>query len=227
MTALSLLLALRPIPEALRRGRTVAQGLAPLGLAGLLAAVFFVFSAAGGAPGPTARYVLFVVPLLLCCLGLLFARLSLRSFPIALTLALCVVVLNVSTYELLPMRPRREAMRRGAEADARIVSFLETRGIRAVFGDYWTVYPLNFLSRERVLGIPTNPATDYYEYAKRLPAQPAPWALMAWWPEELERFALRTGVRGESLEPTPGIYVFLPSDGTPPVDALVRLRRAP
>jgi hypothetical protein len=118
-------------------------------------------------------------------------------------------------------------MRRAAESDARIVSFLEGRGIGAVFGNYWTVYPLNFLSTERLLGIPTFAPTDYYGYSGHLAARPAAWAIMAWSPEERDRLALRVGARGESLEPAPGVFVFLPSDGTLSADALERLRRAP
>jgi dolichol-phosphate mannosyltransferase len=96
----AVLLAFRRLPEALRRGRTIAQGLAPLSLAGTLAAAFFVFSEAGRAPGPTARYLLFVLPLLSTCLGLLLARVSLRSFPLALALGLAVTLFDLSSYAL-------------------------------------------------------------------------------------------------------------------------------
>jgi hypothetical protein len=225
--AAALLLAFRPLPDALRQGRTTARGLWPLGLAGALAAAFFVLSQAGQMPGPTARYVFFLYPLFAACLGLLLARLSLRSFPLALAAALGAVAFNVSTYTLLPTQPRRQELEKGARSDTRFVAFLEQREIGAVIGDFWTVYPVNFLSRERVLGVPTVAESDFYDYTRRLRVRPVRWALMAWWPEERDRLALRAGVRGEALEPAPGIFVFLPRDGTSASEALERLRQAP
>lgn len=227
LAAAALLFALRPIPEALRRGRTAARGIAPLWFTGILAAVFYVFSAAGSAPGPNARYVLFLFPLVACSMGLLFARLSLRSFHVALAAALCAVAFNVSTYYLLPTQPVREAMQRNAQSDARIVPFLEKHGVEIVIGDYWTVYPLNFLSAEHVIGVPTRRDHDHYNYEGRMVSGLQPWALMAWWPHELGRLVQRTGARGQSIEAAPGIYVFLPDDRISARDALDRVRRAP
>ena len=101
----AVLLAFRRSPETLRRGRTTAQGLAPLGFAGALAALLFVLSAADRTPGPASRYLLFVYPLLAACLGLLLARISLRSFPLALGVGLAVAAFGLSSYALLPGRP--------------------------------------------------------------------------------------------------------------------------
>ncbi|MEO8054193.1 MAG: glycosyltransferase [Acidobacteriota bacterium] len=227
LAAAALVLSSRRIPEALRRGRTTARGIAPLFFTALLATAFFVLSAAGSAPGPTARYVLFVFPFLACCLGLLFARISLRSRPVAAAAVCCAAAFNVSTYHFLPTSPRRETMRQAAQADATFVSFLEQHGVRVVVGDYWTAYPVNFLSAERVAGIPTQPEFDYYDYSRRVPAGPQKWAVVAWWPYERDRLAQRTGARGRSLEPAPGIYVFLPEDPMALSDILDRVRRIP
>ncbi len=103
-------LALRPFPEALRRGRTVAQGLAPLGLAGALTLVSCVASGADPGPGPAPRSLLFVFPLLAACLGLLLARISLRSFPLALGLGLAVAAFDVSSYAPRPARGERSGL---------------------------------------------------------------------------------------------------------------------
>jgi dolichol-phosphate mannosyltransferase len=227
LTVAAVFLAFRRPPEALRRGRTIAQGLAPLGLAGVLAAAFFVFSEAGRTPGPTTRYLLFVVPLLAACLGLLLARISLRSFPLALALGLAVALFDLSTYALLPGRTLRRQAEADAAADARFVSFLENHRVGAVVGDYWVVYPLNFLSKERVLGIPVDAPADWYRYEERLPTGPSVWALASWQPDELARLARRAGVDGETLEAAPGTYVFLPRDSDSPREALARLRRTP
>ncbi|MEO8587298.1 MAG: glycosyltransferase [Acidobacteriota bacterium] len=223
----AVLLAFRRPPEALRRGRTIAQGLLPLGLAGMLAVAFFVFSEAGRTPGPTTRYLLFVLPLLSACLGLLLARVSLRSFPLALALGLGVVLFDLSSYALLPGRALRRHLEAGASADVRFVSFLENHRIGSVVGDYWVVYPINFLSKERTLGIPVDAPADWYRYEARLPAGPSTWALASWRSDELGRLARRTGAAGETLEAAPGTLVVLPRDPDSPHEALARLRRTP
>jgi len=220
----AVLLASRRLPEALRRGRTIAQGLAPLGLTGALASAFFIFSEIDPGPGPTTRHLLFVLPLLTACLGLLLARLSLRSFPLALALGLAVALFDFSSYALLPGRALREQLEAGAASDARFVSFLENRRVTAVLGDYRTVYPVNFLSHERVLGVPTSAAADRYRYEECLPAGSSAWALASRWPDELGLLARRARADGETLEAAPGTYVLLPSDPDAPRVALARLR---
>ena len=222
----AVLVAFRRPPEALRRGRTIAQGLAPLGLAGMLAAAFFVLSEAGRTPGPTTRYLLFVLPLLCACLGLLLARLSLSSFPLALTLGLAVALFDLSSYSLLPGRALRRHLEAGAAGDARFVAFLGERHVGAVFGDYWVVYPLNFLSKERVRGVPVNPAPDWYDYAGRLPEGSGQWAIASWRSDGRDALAGAAGVPGVAAEPAPGIHVFLPHVPTSPREALARLRAA-
>lgn len=223
----AVLMAFRRLPEALRRGRTIAQGLFPLGLAGALAAAFFILSEAGRTPGPTTRYLLFVLPLLSACVGLLLARVSLRSFALALALGLAVALFDLSSYALLPGRALRRQLEAGAAADAQFVSFLENHGVASVLGEYWTVYPINFLSHERVLGVPTSAAADWYQYEERLPAGGSPWALASWWPGELELLARRARADGEPLEAAPGTYVLLPREPEAPREALSRLRRSP
>ena len=225
LTAAALVLALLPSPEALRRGRTVARGLAPLWGVAALAALFFVFSEAGRVPGPTTRYLLFLVPLFSACIGLLLARISLRSMPLALALALALAAFQASTYQLFPGRARRAHLNAGAAADERFAAFLDARGIRAVIGDYWTAYPVNFLTSGRVLGIPTEFQADWYRREDRLSS--GPWALASWWPWELRDLVRRAGVPGKTLEAAPGVYVFLPAEGVSASEALARLRRAP
>ncbi len=223
----AVLLAFRRPPEALRRGRTIAQGLGPLGFAGTLAVAFFVFSEAGRTPGPTTRYLLFVLPLLSACLGLLLARLSLRSFPLALALGLAVALFDLSSCALLPGRALRRHLEAGAAADGRFVSFLENRHVTSVLGAYWTVYPINFLSHERILGVPTSAGADWYQYEERLPEGPSAWALASWWPNELELLARRARAEGETLEAAPGTYILVPHDPDSPREALSRFRWAP
>ena len=96
----------------------------------------------------------------------------------------------------------------------------------AVFGDYWVVYPLNFLSKERVRGVPVNPAPDWYDYAGRLPEGSGQWAIASWRSDGRDALAGAAGVPGVAAEPAPGIHVFLPHVPTSPRKALARLRAA-
>ncbi len=222
----ALLAALAPWPEPLRRGRTVARGIAPLWGAAALAAVFFALSEAGRTPGPTARYLLFVVPLLATVTGLLLARISLRSVPLALVLAALLAAFQASTYQLFPGRARRAHLERGARADAAFAAFLEARGIRTVLGDYWTAYPVNFLTRERVIGVPVQADHDFYDYGRRLDGRDGPWVLASWWPDQLADLVRRARVAGRTREAAPGTWIFEPADPPPAIEALARLRGA-
>jgi hypothetical protein len=219
-----LALAVLPWPEALVRGRTTARGLAPLWVTAALSVAFFVFSEAGRTPGPTSRYLVFLFPLFAACTGLLLARVSLRSLPFALALAAALAAFQVTTYQLLPGRARRAHLEAGAAADRRFAETLEARGIRTVLGNYWTVYPVNFLTRERVYGVPFQAGHDFYDYESRLPGRAGPWALASWWPEQVADLARRTGVPGETLEAAPGTWVFVPSAPLPASEALARLK---
>jgi hypothetical protein len=138
-----------------------------------------------------------------------------------------VALFDVSAYALLPGRALRRRLEEGAAADARFVRFLDERGVTAVLGNYWTAYPVNFLSKERIRGVPVNPSPDWYDYAGRLPERPARWAIASWWSDERDALARTVGVPGEAAEPAPGTYVFLPHDPSPPREALARLRRSP
>ena len=97
-----------------------------------------------------------------------------------------------------------------------------------MIGDYWIVYPVNFLSHERVLGARRSRTDlDSYAIAKRLDGLIGPWALASWWPWELRDLVRRAGVPGKTLEAAPGVCVFLPAEGVSASEALARLRRTP
>lgn len=166
-----------------------------------------IFSEAGQMRGISVRYVL---PLYLVVPGMLAVLLSFvaaRSRALAVLLAALVVLFNLTAYHW-PGRDSREAWREEAEHDDQLIEWLEDRGVTAVFGGYWTSYPINFLSHERILAIPCG--TDYYDYrGRRLPGRLYRWALVSARPEELEKLAARAGVTGSLHLAAPGRSVLV------------------
>lgn len=174
-----------------------------------------IFTEVGQTRVISVRYVL---PLYLVVPGMLAILLSLvaaRSRVLAALLAATVVLFNVTAYHW-PGRASREAWREGAESDDRLVEWLQRRGVTAVFGGYWTSYPINFLSRERILALPCGP--DHYDYrGHRPPYRLYRWALVSVWPEELERWAARARVSGsvELAAPQRAVLVLAQNPADP------------
>jgi 4-amino-4-deoxy-L-arabinose transferase-like glycosyltransferase len=168
-----------------------------------------VFSAAGQVRGISVRYVLplyFVVPGMLAVLLSLAAA---RSRALAVALAAAVLLFNATAYHW-PGRDSREAWRAEARHDDQLVAWLRSHGVTAVFGGYWTSYPINFLSREEILALPC--ASDHYDYGgRRPPGRLYRWALVSARPAELERWAARAGLAGSPHLVAPGRGVFLPA----------------
>ena len=77
-------------------------------------------------------------------------------------------------------------------------------------------YPINFLSRERILALPCGP--DHYDYrGHRPPKRLYRWALVSVWPEELEKWAARAGVSGsvELAAPQRAVLVLAQNPADP------------
>ncbi|HVR96500.1 MAG TPA: glycosyltransferase family 39 protein [Thermoanaerobaculia bacterium] len=174
-----------------------------------------IFSEAGQIRGISVRYVL---PVYLVVPGMLAVLLSLvaeRSRGLAVALAAVVLLFNVTAYHW-PGRSTREVWQEEARHDDRLVGWLEGHGVTAVFGGYWTAYPINFLSHERILALPCD--SDQYDYrGRRPPGRLYRWALVSVRPEELEKWAARAGVAGSLHLAAPGRAVFVLDRG--PADA--------
>lgn len=178
-----------------------------------------VFSEAGELRGLTVRYVLPLELPAVAALVMLAAVLwQLRREVAVATVALVVV------YGLLghpwPWRAVREKWRRYALEDRQLVGVLERQGIDIVVGGYWTVYPLLFLSRERIIAIPCEPGHDHYKYADRIPAEPLRWAFVAWprgdkdesW---IDLAAASGAIPGRYERSAPGFVVYYPEPNPP------------
>jgi 4-amino-4-deoxy-L-arabinose transferase-like glycosyltransferase len=192
------------------KGPRLRQAPALLLLLGLATIALNVFSEAGSARGLTVRYVLPAILLAAGGLGLLLERVAERSRLIAIALLGGVIAFNVSG-ALLPGSSLRRRLERDGRAEQAVVRLLQERGIQVVWGDYWVSYPFNFLTRERVRGIPVQKDADFYGYAALLPDEPVRWCLYTREQEEMRAWTARVGIPGEVLEPAPSRFVFLPA----------------
>ncbi|HVT14845.1 MAG TPA: glycosyltransferase [Thermoanaerobaculia bacterium] len=172
-------------------------------------------SGAGGLRGLTVRYVLPLYLLVPAVLATSLARVAQRSRALAASLAGIVLAFNVAG-TFWPWTEERRTWAANASGDERALRLFGREGVRAVLGSYWLVYPLNFLSKETILGIPLEPGTDYRKEAERLGRSPVRWALMSRRQADLTCWAGKAGLRGGEAA-FPGAYaLILPSDEAPP-----------
>lgn len=204
------------------------RALLPLWLLAGALVLLNVFSTAGSTRGLTVRYVLpawLLVPPLVARLG---ERLEKGRRGLFVAPALAVVAFNVAAFPF-PGTPRRDRERLNREAEVRLLSVLASQGTRVVFGDYWSVYPINFLTRERTIGIPWRPDEDICRYTKRLPADPVPWSILSSTPGELESIVKGAALEGTIRDLGHGRRLFLPAAvlaAKPPITVLEDLLAA-
>ena len=204
-----------------RRGRRPAVTLSPwLLLAGVALTVFAlkICSAAGEQRGLTVRYImpLFLVaaPVVALFLTAMARRGGRWGTSAAVVLAAAIVLFNLAAY-----RWPGDSQRLLLAADGRhlgsAMEVFEEEDVQAVLGGYWVVYPINFLSAERVIGIPCAPGEDMYDYVEKLPDPVERWILLGRAPERewLADWAARAGVAGEVRNVAPGYIAFQPRAG--------------
>lgn len=216
----------RPQNERDLRARA---GLALLALVALVNCALYVVSEAGSRHGLDVRYVLPVYFAFAAGLAVLGRDLALKSKPLSLLLVAVVLAYNVTSYDL-PGSANRRRLQTLAEDDRIALRFFSENGIRVLCGDYWSVYPFNFLSRERILGIPARSDQDVYGYGDRISPSETVWALLSFQPEFVKALIAFTGWDGTERDPAPGYLAFLPerAPGTAsrPPPTLAELRDA-
>ncbi|HYG62186.1 MAG TPA: glycosyltransferase [Thermoanaerobaculia bacterium] len=229
-------LFLLALPLLRRRGSGLAAGVPPDAWALLLLVVLSVLglnlvSAAGQVRGLTVRYVLPIAIVAAPILAVFVHAVARRSRAAAAVLAACVAALGLAGYPW-PWTAERQVWAGRATADERLLDTLASRRIQVVAGGYWTVYPVAFLSRERIVPHPCEDEHDHYQYARWLQPHPQRWALLAWanpdgrptWIHEMRR---RTGLAGTLETGIPGYVVFFPAENPPrqrPAEFLTRMR---
>jgi 4-amino-4-deoxy-L-arabinose transferase-like glycosyltransferase len=194
--------------------------------------LFFVASAAGGVEGETVRYVLpagLAAPLLLAGLWGRLSRFGRAGSAAGDALLVLVLVVNASGY-CLPGSPRRTLEQWQARSEDHLLYLLGQRRIAWVFGGYWDVYSLNFLSGERIKAVPDWSWADYHGYERSLGAAPAPLALVSRHRGQVAAWARRAGLRGELVDVNDTFEAFFPAPDPPtaesPAALIARLREA-
>lgn len=167
----------------------------------------FVFSASGTFPGPTVRYVLPLAFILAAALGLAADFLARRSRLAALLVVLPVLVFNLSGY-YWPWTANRREWALNRQRETRVLQFLEANGVSWVFGEYWTVYPFNFLSGGRLKAVPSERQFDFYGIGSSLPSGRLALVSNSRW---IEEWADRSDLAGPVSPIAPGYLVLLPA----------------
>jgi hypothetical protein len=129
---------------------------------------------------------------------------------------LVLLVANVSGYEL-PGTAVRNEQARFARAEDRMLDLFKQRRIGWVFGEYWDIYSLNFLSGETLRAIPADPPVDYYAFERSLGCTPVPMALISREPNSAAAWAHRAGLQGETVNIDGVFTVFFPVPNPPPL----------
>jgi hypothetical protein len=215
------LLSLAQVTRSARL-RQLSPLLLPLLVAGCTGG-FFVVSAAGAIPGDVLRYIVpigLAAPLLLAHL---LVRTAAWSRSVAVALLLLLLAVHVSGF-CLPWSPVRIEQRRLARAEDRLLALLEERRVGWVFGPYWDVYSLNFLSGETLRAVPELPPTDYHDYGRKLSAVPVPFALVYREPGAARDLARRAGLAGETIDVDGAFEVFFSTSQVSPEKQVKRLR---
>jgi hypothetical protein len=141
----------RTLPWSVRR-LAIAGGLAlPVTIAGFLVSpmVMDVFS---------ARYLAAIPLLAPFALAPIVDQLGARRFTVALApaAAACAIAGWVGYGPFLRTRPS------GPSDEARLAQALDARGVHVAMADYWAAYRLTFLTRERLVVVPTSYGEDRY-----------------------------------------------------------------
>ena len=182
-------------------------------------------SGAGALRGPTVRYVLPIYLAVPAILAVLVRVVATRSRAAAGLVAVCVLFFHLACAHL-PWTESRQNWQRRAEATDALVEFLEEQRVEAVFGDYWTVYPINFHSRQRIVAVPFQKNHDHEKQRARLGPEARRWALVV--PRQrqarLQRWLAGSSYDGELVQLEGGYGVFLVAELQPPRELLAELR---
>ena len=199
--AAALSFLLRPFFAKVRNGEPELDRSYELFL--LMPAAFLILNAvswAGAQRDSTMRYG---IPLYLLVPGILAMGLHLarpRRRPLAVALTAVILAFNLAGTSL-PWTERRQQWARLATEDAELVELLRRNEIAAVIGAYWTVYPINFLSREEIAAVPLKPSIDrYFRVSARLSAAVSRWALVAYQLPVVEEWSASAGLDGSRYQ---------------------------
>jgi hypothetical protein len=163
----------------------------------------------------TVRYILPLYLLVPGLLAVLLERLGRLWQPLPWALGAAVVCLYLGGMTL-PGTAARRIWAANKLSDERLLAELGRQRVDAVAGSFWTVYPLRFLSRERLGAVPLDddPQGLGGEFLGT-PAPPPRWAVVAHRRRELQRWAEDAKIAG-SLATVDDFYTILLPTPNPP-----------
>jgi hypothetical protein len=156
--------------------------------------LLFSFSEAGSLRGWTVRYIapLYLIVPVFGAIGI--AGLWRKSRWLAAAAAAALLLPNFVLYSF-PGTRARDDMAIRLQTVRQLDGILRARHVALVYGDYFSVYDINFDSRERLLGIPAYGPADYFDFARRLRGQRVGWAMFGE-ARDLRQWAGEAGARG-------------------------------
>jgi hypothetical protein len=172
----------------------------------------FALSAVGAMRGLSVRYIMPLCLLVPGLLAVLLATLGRLWRPLPWALGTAIVCLYLGGTSLAGTAAHRR-LSGWKVSDERLLAELDRRHVDAVAGSFWTVYPLRFLSRERLAVVALE--IDPYHLDDLLPATPLRWAVVAHHREGLQRWAEGARIAG-TLETVDGFYTILLPSPNPP-----------
>jgi hypothetical protein len=164
--------------------------------------------------GGTVRYVLplyLVLPIVLASFVTACAK---RSKLLAATLVAFLVTFNL-LFTNWPWTDARRKWAADVASDSLLLAELERRQIDAVVGSYWKVYPINFLSHERIRAVPVEEPADYDHVGAKLPSSPLRWALVAPDAQQVAMWSHQAGLGGQAMQVSPLYGLFVPDAMAP------------
>jgi len=211
--ALLPLLDRRVLPDAddvrLRRGWWLLAGVAAVTI------VLNTVTGGGGLRDHSVRYALPLMVVAAVAVALLALSLARGRRLVAAAVIAIPLLYDAAGYPLVWSPFRRELALEPAREEV-LLAELEARGVTAVVGDFWLVYPYNFVSRERLHGVPIEAAADFLGVGALAARAPQGWALASRNAAELRGWADRAGLEG-TIEEIGGVPVLVP-DRAPGVE---------
>ena len=123
----------------------------------------------------TSRFILPLLPVMAAAVGSFIVEAGGRVRGMIPVLVAILLIAHVAALPLPGLSAKRREFTQFANDDAIVAERLTRSGVTVVVGNYWTVYPFEFLTRERVHGIPCIEVEDYYRVRDLVPRGHVRW----------------------------------------------------
>ena len=197
-----------------------------LGLIAFFCTVLYVCSTAGSMRGWTPRYISPLYLTIPAMAAILFVLSPLAGRVVIVAAIVFLLAMNLRDYPF-PFTRTRQRLQAELQSNYRLLAQLRQNHILGVLGDYWDVYDLNFDSQGRITAIPTNAASDIFDYESRIIHHKLTWALIDHDAAHLAQWQRTLGLAGKIIRVTAERYCFVPTINPPGrTDTFLALARA-